>query len=174
MTTTVTAGEARQVYGTWALHGAIAGIIGGVVFAMFEMIMAAIQMGAEAFFMPLRMIGGILLGPQAMDPAATSLLVAGAAGLLVHMPLSIAYGVGIALVAAVVPQLRTSVPALIAWASAAGFALWIVNFFVIAPIAGWNWFPQDTDPIVQFVAHTFFFGTVVGLYLEFAARRRRA
>jgi hypothetical protein len=173
MGTTVTAGEARQGYGTWALHGAIGGIIAGIFFAMFEMIMAAVQMGADAFFMPLRMIGGTALGEQAMDPTATSLLVAGAAGLMVHMPLSIAYGVGIALVAALAAPLRSSALLLIAWATVAGFALWIVNFFVIAPIAGWNWFPQDTDPIVQFVAHTFFFGSILGLYLTWAVRSGR-
>jgi hypothetical protein len=128
-------------------------------------------MGGEAFFMPLRMIGGIVLGEQALAPE-TSLIVAGAAGLLVHMMLSALYGAGVALAAVVVPQLRSGTVALVAWASIAGFALWLVNFYVIAPIAGWNWFPNDTDPVVQFVAHTFFFGSVLGLYLSRFARPR--
>lgn len=41
----------------WLVHGVVGGIIAGIVFAVFEMIMAAIQMGGEAFFMPLRMTG---------------------------------------------------------------------------------------------------------------------
>jgi hypothetical protein len=71
-----------------------------------------------------------------------------------------------------VPQLRSNTLPLVAWASAAGFALWIVNFYVIAPIAGWNWFPDGTDPLVQFVAHTFFFGSALGIYLDRFARSR--
>ena len=35
------------------------------------------------------------------------------------------------------------------------------HFYVIAPLFGWTWFPNDTNPIVQFVAHAFFFGTVL-------------
>ena len=155
----------------WLVHGVVGGIIAGIVFAMFEMIMAAIQMGGEAFFMPLRMIGGIALGQQALAPE-TSLIVAGAAGLVVHMTLSALYGAGVAVAAAIVPQLRSGTLPLVAWASAAGFALWIVNFYVVAPIAGWNWFPEGTDPVVQFVAHTFFFGSVLGIYLDRFARSR--
>jgi hypothetical protein len=165
MTTRFAGAEERSDLTRWVSHGVVGGIIAGLVFAMFEMIMAAIQMGGEAFFMPLRMIGGIVLGEQALAPE-TSLIVAGAAGLLVHMMLSALYGAGVALAAVVVPQLRSGTVTLVGWASIAGLALWLVNFYVIAPIAGWNWFPNDTDPVVQFVAHTFFFGSVLGLYLS--------
>jgi hypothetical protein len=46
---------------------------------------------------------------------------------------------------------------------AAGFALWIVNFYVIAPFA-FPWYAM-ANPVVQFLAHTFFFGTALGLLL---------
>ena len=171
MTTRFAGGYERSDISRWLTHGVVGGIIAGIVFAMFEMIMAAVQIGGEAFFMPLRMIGGIALGQQALAPE-TSLIVAGTAGLVVHMILSAMYGAGVAVAAAVIPQLRGSTIALVAWASATGFALWIVNFYVVAPIAGWNWFPNETDPIVQFLAHTFFFGSVLGLYLDRFARAR--
>jgi hypothetical protein len=171
LTTHVTGARERSEMTNWLVHGVIGGIVAGIIFALFEMIMAAVQMGGEAFFMPLRMMGGILLGQQALAPE-TSLIVAGAAGVVVHMTLSAAYGAGVALIATIVPQLRSGTLPLVAWASAAGFALWIVNFYVIAPIAGWNWFPDGTDPVVQFVAHTFFFGTVLGIYLDRFARSR--
>src|ERR687897_931242 len=73
-------------------QGAIAGIVAGLVFAAFEMAASAFMMGVEAFFMPLRMIGAIVLGPEALDPGY-SLLAAGVAGVMVHMMLSIIYGV---------------------------------------------------------------------------------
>jgi len=171
MTTRTAGALARPDLRRWAIHGIIGGIFAGVVFAMFEMVMAAVQMGGESFFMPLRMIGGIVLGGQALAPE-TSLVVAGTAGLVVHMMLSAAYGVGVAVAAAVVAQLRSGTLPLLAWASIAGFALWIVNFYVIAPIAGWRWFPDGTDPVVQFVAHTFFFGSALGVYLNRFARIR--
>ena len=36
----------------WAKHGVIGGLLAGVLFALFEMVMATVQMGSEAFFMP--------------------------------------------------------------------------------------------------------------------------
>jgi hypothetical protein len=168
---TLTATERRVDVGAWIRYGILGGIVAGVVFALFEMIVAAVLDGTEAFFMPLRMIGGIGLGPDAMDPA-TSLLTAGGTGLAIHMVLSMIYGVLIAVVLGLVPQLSASRVAVLASTSAAGFALWVVNFYVMAPIFGWTWFPNDTNPVVQIVAHTVFFGTVLGLILDGAYFRR--
>ena len=151
--------------GAWIRYGILGGVIAGVVFAMFEMIVAALMIGGEAFFMPLRMIGGIVLGPSALDPA-TSLLASGAAGLGLHMALSMAYGVATAAALSIVPRLSSTTTATVVAASVAGFALWIVNFYLFAPPFGWTWFPNDTNPVVQFVAHTFAFGTVLGLVLD--------
>lgn len=156
----------------WLKHGLIGGIIAGIVFAAFEMITAAILDGPDMFFMPLRMIGGIALGEQALDPGF-SLAAAGVAGLVVHMMLSAVYGIGVAGVARYLPVMASSAIALITWASLAGLALWLVNFYVVAPITGWTWFPDGTNAVVQFIAHTFFYGTVLGIYLVAVARRGR-
>jgi hypothetical protein len=143
----------------WGLtQGAIAGIVAGIVFAAFEMIASAFMMGAGAFFMPLRMIGAILLGPDALDPGY-SLVTAGVAGVVVHMILAIIYGVIFGEIATV---LRGST-AFIAAASFFGLALWLINFYVIAPLA-FPWF-LESSPLVQFIGHTFFFGSVLGYYL---------
>lgn len=143
----------------WAIRqGAIAGIGAGIVFAAFEMVVSAVMMGPSAFWMPLRMIGAIALGPQAMD-AGYSLVAAGAAGLAVHVALAAIYG---AVFAAIAGGLRSG-PTMIGAASAYGFALWLLNFYVIAP-AAFPWF-GDANPMVQFIAHTVFFGSVLGVYL---------
>jgi len=42
----------RAGLGRWAKHGVIGGLLAGVLFALFEMVMATVQMGSEAFFMP--------------------------------------------------------------------------------------------------------------------------
>ena len=148
----------------WILSGAIAGIVAGTVFAMFAMITAAITDGSDAFFMPLRMIGAIGLGKSALDPA-TSLITAGPAGLMIHMILSMMYGVGVAAVLRRLPALARSTGSILVVSSVAGFLLWVVNFQVLASVFGWAWFPDGTNALVQVVAHTFFFGTVLGFVL---------
>ncbi|TPI46225.1 hypothetical protein FJW05_15320 [Mesorhizobium sp. B2-9-1] len=143
----------------WGLRqGAIAGVVAGIVFAAFEMIVTAMMMGAGAFFMPLRMIGAIALGPGALDPGY-SLVTASVAGVIVHMVLAIIYGMIFGEIAA---MLRGPV-AIIGAASLFGLALWLINFYVIAPTL-FPWFLQSS-PLVQFIAHTFFFGSVLGYYL---------
>lgn len=148
-------------------HGAIGGVIAGLIFPMFEMVMAAIQ--GQSPLAPLRMIGGIALGDQALDPGF-SILAAGAAGVAVHVMLSIVYGVVFGAAAALVPALvRSTIIAALAGA-VWGTLLWLVNFYVVAPVFGWTWFPEMTDPLVQFVAHAGFFGVPLGLYIGWALR----
>lgn len=170
MTTSI-ATERQVDIGAWLRHGILGGIIAGITFAVFEMVMAVVLDGADAFFMPLRMIGGIGLGPQAMDPG-TSLLTAGGAGLVIHMALSMVYGVVIVAALSLVPRLSASRTAVLLSTSAAGFLLWVVNFHGVAPVFGWTWFPNNTNPVVQIVAHTVFFGTVLGVVLDRTLFRR--
>lgn len=151
--------------GAWVKYGALGGFIGGIVFAMFEMIMAALLNGASAFWNPLRMIGATVLGKEALSPDY-GLVTAALTGMVVHMMLSVLFGIVFGLVLAFVPSLARSAGLLIVAASLYGLLLWVVNFYVAAPVAGWNWFPDKSEPLVQFVAHTFFFGTVLGLVIE--------
>jgi hypothetical protein len=72
-------------------------------------------------------------------------------------------GAGFGIVASAIEALRENRTLLIGAATAAGFALWIVNFYVIAPFA-FPWFAM-ANPVVQFLAHAFFFGTVLGLLM---------
>ena len=143
-----------------------AGVLAGLLFALFEMMAAALMQGSNALFMPLRMIGAIVLGPAALEPTY-ALGVAAVTGVLVHIVLSVALAF---VFAAMVPPAwnRGS----LAFAGIAfGLFLWIMNFYVIAPFAGWSWFPERTNPVVQLVAHTFFYGCPLGWLL---ARSRLA
>jgi hypothetical protein len=142
----------------WSFRQGLAGgIIAGLVFAAFEMLASAFMMGAGAFFMPLRMIGAIALGPEALEPGY-SLWTAGFAGVVVHLVLAIIYGL---IFGAVATMLRGAA-AVIGLGWIYGLALWLVNFYVIAPTT-FPWF-LEADPMVQFIAHTFFFGAVLGLW----------
>jgi hypothetical protein len=146
---------------TWLAAGAVFGLVAGVFFALFEML-AAWQMG-DGFWMPLRMIGAILLGADALEPTY-SLAGAAIVGSLLHMTLSALYGAVFAGITAVGGLL--SRPVLVAAATVYGLALWLVNFYVIASFA-FEWF-QDADPLVQFLAHTFVYGSLLGLLLAAA------
>lgn len=151
------------------LAGSVTGVIAGVVFAMFEMVMASIQ--GDGFFMPLRMIGAIVLGEDALMPSY-SLAGAGITGLLVHMMMSVVFGAVFGAIVAFVPAIGESNLLLVGAATAYGFMLWIVNFYVIAPVA-FEWFGM-ADSTVQFIAHTFFFGTALGILMlaRVTARQR--
>jgi len=140
--------------------GIIGGIIAGVIFAMSEMVMAVL-LGTPAVA-PLQMIGAIALGPGVLPPAAptaSTLL----AGVVVHMILSAIYGVVLALIALAIPVLRSSVRVLTGIGMVWGLVLWLVNFYLIAPVA-FPWFGM-ANPVVQFIAHVFFFGAVLGYVL---------
>ncbi len=155
--------EARPATGRWVIAGLVRGIIAGIVFAMFEMIVAAIM--GQGFFAPLMMIGAIVLGQGAlpMPKPTIGLSTIVLVGIAVHMVLSMVYGVVFGAFASSVGFLRNNRWALIGVATVFGFALWIVNFYVVAPIA-FPWFGM-ANPVVQFLAHTFFFGTALGLLL---------
>ncbi len=159
-------GEDRAQLDTgWALkQGAIGGIIAGIVFAMAEMIGAALIQG-NPFLMPLAAIASVPIGqppPQIMQGYSTITFVL--IGLVTHMVFSAIFGIIFALAVAKVPALRSRMVLIIA-ASVWGFILWVVNFYVLGPALGRPWFAQ-TPALLQFIYHTFFFGTVLGVYLR--------
>jgi hypothetical protein len=143
------------------------GLAAGVIFAAFEMFAAAALTGPDAFAMPLRMIAAMVLGAQALEPGY-SLATAAITGVIVHMILSIFF-VGIFAVLAPpivdVTGLRVTARSLALAGIVFGLALWLVNFYLVAPAAGWTWFSERSDPGVQFVAHAFFFGCTAGWML---------
>ena len=52
----------------WIGHGAVAGVLAGVLFIMFQMLVAAFQTAGEGFFLPLRASATLFAGPDAMQP----------------------------------------------------------------------------------------------------------
>ena len=164
---------ARSGWGTWAGIGALTGVFAGIVFALFQVIMAAVGLGP----LPGELIvmvegfayGGVPTPTNAPAIAAPAIAIA----VLIHFVLSAIYGAIFGAVAPKVRALRNDRKALIGAATAFGLLIWIVNFFVIAPVA-FPWF-AEANGVVQFFAHTLFYGTVLGLLLAVTmipARRR--
>jgi hypothetical protein len=155
---------ARSGLGTWVGMGALTGVLAGLVFALFQVIMSAAGLGTPLGEL-IVMVEGVTFGSgsgsiSAPAIAAPEIAIAG----LTHLVLSAIYGAVFGAVASKVGALRNNRIALIGAATVFGLLIWIVNFFVIAPVA-FPWFAQ-TNAVVQFFAHTLFYGTVLGLMLE--------
>ena len=140
----------------WMVRATALGLMAGLGFAAFQMLAAGSQSGTEGLFMPLRMIGAIVLGAQALQPSY-SLLAAATTGTLVHLVLSVAFAVLFVALFQPTPTVRSSRQLLLS-GCLYGALLWVINFYVIAPVLGWTWFAERTNPAVQLIAHTFFYG----------------
>jgi hypothetical protein len=138
-----------------------AGMLAGLLFVLFEMTATAFMRGPSYFVMPLKMIGAIILGPVALEPTPLWDALA-TTGILLHIALSLTFA---SIFAAVVSR-EWSTAALAIAGMMFGFSLWILNFYLVAPIAGWWWFRQSSSPIIQIIAHVCFYGCSVGWLLS--------
>ena len=120
-------------------------------------------------FKPFSTIAAVVLGDGALTVQSTiGLAVVVPVALAIHYALSAFYGAVFGATVGLIGILRNGRMALVVAASIFGFVLWLANFYEIAP-ALFPWFSM-TNPVVQFIAHTFFFGTTLGLMLGIRLR----
>ena len=142
------------------------GVTAGLILAGFEAISTAFVAGAGGAATPLRMAGAIVLGAAALDPQY-SLTLAALIGLAVQLLVAIvAAGLFTMIVAqlakATEGELMTTSGELALAGSTFGTSMWLVGFYVVAPLAGWTWFSRDGHHIIAFVGYAFFFGCPLG------------
>ena len=146
------------------LHGrtdwsaaAWAGVIAGVVFMVLEMAMVRLVMG-ESPWAPPHMIAAMALGKDVLPPPDTyapfSMKIMTTA-MLIHMALSVAYGLAVGWL---VHRFDWAGGLLIGVLF--GIAIYIVNFYLIAPVL-FPWF-QMAQNWVSLVAHAVF-GAAAGM-----------
>jgi hypothetical protein len=131
----------------------IAGVMAGIIFVVFELLASGLPRGSEAAALPLRMV------------AATALT-----WTAICLVLSIAFTAAfVAIIGFTEKITRTRIVVNVAYLPLAGamygFIVWLISFYVVAPLAGWTWFSAQTNPFVQLVAFTVFFGCPVGWML---------
>ncbi len=151
-----TESRAGTVPGTgYILRGVVGGLFAGAIFIALNA-WFAYSMGDPAEG-PLAMISTIALGQDAMAEGAANPTV----GAVVHVLLSVAYGVIFAFLAA---QLRSNGARAVA-GTLFGAGLYLLNFLVLSPLA----FPvfQNANQPFEFVAHVVF-----GVALAFAFYER--
>jgi hypothetical protein len=147
----------------------IAGVMAGMVLVVFELLASGFLRGPGSAALPVRMIAATALGAQALDPAYP-LPTAGMAGTAIYLVLSIACAALFVGVISVTDRITRAhiienVDYLPLAGAIYGLGVWLVGFYVVAPLAGWTWFGAQTNPFVQFVAFTVFFGCPLGWML---------
>jgi hypothetical protein len=152
------------------------GLTAGLIFAGFAMVTSGISSGTGAATDPLRMVAAIVLGPTAVIRHPFAL--ASTVGLCLHLLLSTAFA---RLFAVTVTGFATATEGELMTTTATtaiagiffGAALWLMNFYIVAPLAGWTWFPANVHHVVAFVGHAFFFGLPLGWLFGRAALAHR-
>lgn len=146
-------------------NGMALGFLAGAVLIVFEVVVAVV-MGSSPFE-PAQMMGAILLGEGSLAALATPAFVA-MAGMTLHALLSALYGGAFGAIVQVVHPIRANRPLLVGTGAVFGLLLWAVNFYLISPVA-FPWFAM-ANSLVQFLSHTFFYGTVLGLLFALLPR----
>ena len=154
--------------GWWVGHGAVAGVLAGMLFIMFQMMVAGFQTAGEGFFLPLRTAGTLFLGPEALEPDFPLAQALGL-GFVAHLLLCALGGMGLGLLAAI--GLAGWGLGLIGVGALYGLLLWLLAGMGIAP-TGWTQLLQLSDPLVQVFAYVVLFGIAVGSYLAYVSPRR--
>ncbi len=152
--------RARSEAMSWLRVGLISGLLAGVVYLVYELVVAEIS--GEGLLMPLRRIGAIVLGQDALSatsPVGTAVI----AGIIIALVLSAIYGIIVAMTVGAIPLFLDNPRLLIGATTLWAFVLYIVNYFFFGRLV-WPWF-LESNSFWQFVGATFFFGTILGLLL---------
>ncbi|MBA3771271.1 MAG: hypothetical protein H0X13_01920 [Ramlibacter sp.] len=141
-----------------------AGIVGGIVFMMLEMLLVWLAMGQSPWGPP-RMIAAMVLGKDVLPPPATFSAPIMMVTMAIHMMASAAYGL---VLGAIVHRMGKG--AALATGAVFGLvAVYFVNFHVVAPMM-FPWFTEAQN-WVSVLTHVVFGAVVAAVYT--ASRDRR-
>lgn len=135
-----------------------AGVIAGLVFIVLEMMLVWLVQGMSPWAPP-RMMAAMALGPGVLPPPADFSLVVVMAAMMIHLPLSIVYGLVLGLA---IHRLEMGA-ALLAGAAFGLLAVYAVNFYVVAPMV-FPWFVEARNWI-SVLSHVVFGMVLAGSYV---------
>ncbi len=150
---------------TFWMDGVWAGLIAGVAFMMLEMFMVWAIKG-ESPWGPPRMMAAMLMGKDVLPPPATFDMGIMMVAMMIHLALSVVLG----LVGAWIVH-RFDMGIALAVGAAFGWAVYIVNFLVVAPIM-FPWFGMARGAISIF-AHVMFGAVLAAAYIGLRRRHQR-
>lgn len=140
-----------------------AGIIGGAVFMMAEMLMVWIFMGQSPWGPP-RMIAAMLMGKEVLPPPADFAMMPMMVAMMIHFMLSVVYG----LILGWIVRGMGMGAALLTGAVFGLVAVYLVNFYLVAPMM-FPWFMEARNWVSIF-AHMLFGVAVAGAYVALRSR----
>lgn len=135
-----------------------AGVIAGLVFMMVEMMLVWLVQGMSPWGPP-RMMAAMVLGKGILPPPADFSITAMMVAMMVHLPLSILYGV---VLGWAIHRLGM-VSGLIVGAAFGLLAVYAVNFYLIAPMM-FPWFIEARNWIGA-LSHAIFGMVLAGVYV---------
>jgi hypothetical protein len=149
-------------------HGAIAGAVAAITMATEEMI-ATTLLGGKASD-PFRLVTSTVFRQPALSPEL-SLWIVLLVGGVIHLVLSVLFGLVFVWLVAALYQLSARAPLLLLYGVLYGFALWELNVLTVLPLL----FPQvaplfglANQVLNGIVAYALFYGLVLGAYLALA------
>jgi hypothetical protein len=125
-----------------------AGVIGGAIFMMAEMLMVMVFMGQSPWAPP-RMIAAMVLGKEVLPPPADFSMTIMMTAMMIHFMLSIVYGL---IVGWIGHRLNSTSVLLIG--GLFGLTIYFINFYLIAPVV-FPWFTEAQN-WVSLLAHLLF------------------
>ena len=126
-----------------------AGLIAGLVFVMAEMLMVWLFLGQSPWGPP-RMIAAMVLGKDVLPPPADFSMMATMVAMLIHLPISVVYGL---VIGWLVHRFDMGLAVLIGLVVGV-LAIYGINFYLVAP-AVFPWFVEARH-WVSLVAHALF------------------
>lgn len=153
---------------TWRsplLLGAAAGVVAGMIMAMYAMVSSAIGFGGQGFFTPLYGIAAPVIGTtemeRSMQPGSFHFApVPALIGMMGHLMWSAVYG---AIFGGIVGALRTTGAAAIVLGGLYGLAVMVLMSFVVLPLFGLGSMPQMVGTPSWVIEHLIF-GMALGAW----------
>ena len=158
MILTQIAGTADSQKPVWR-RGTVAGVVGGVCYAVFVEIVNMATNGAEAFCYPFRQIGAVVLGPGALL-ASYDVFIATMTGTVLHLAIAALFGILLAWAVARMHLFDAS--GVIGLGLVAGLVFYVLDLYVLFP-AAFPWFLEN-NRITQSLGHALF-GMITGAWL---------
>jgi hypothetical protein len=138
--------------------GGAGGLLGGVVMAAFSVSLALAR--GHGMWMPVKLIGGIVLGPGAVNNPSSFSLSPILTGLAVHVAVSVLLGSLFALLAS---WLRLPPVTLVLYGMVYALVIWFVALFFVLPMV-YPLFANNTNPALFALSHILY-GLTLGWWM---------
>lgn len=135
------------------LQGALGGLLGGVVMAVISMSVSLLQ--GPGLWMPVKLIGGFVLGLRAINSVGGFDVMPIVSGLAIHMLVSAGLGGLFGLLVVSLPKVTVALYGVVY-----AIAIWFLALFIVLPVAD-PLLVHNTNPVFFALSHIAY-GAVLG------------